>query len=211
MHLELTESPDDLPGLARVRLAAFSHDDLNKAMYPLDTPAAMKQWYMEREAAERTCKFSRKVAIVDSDTKEIIAYAKWHFPGEHNTAGACSGNPSSVPPPDGTNVGLLARFRREMETMQQKHYRRDTDITLTTLVTHPDHRGRGSASMLLRWGIERADALRARIYVDATDVSVHLYEKYGWKVVDEIEIDLDASSEITSTYILKGMVREYLK
>ena len=44
--------------------------------------------------------------------------------------------------------------------------------------------------MLLRSGLEKIDAESAKAWLEATPQGRTLYEKFGWKVVDEMMFDL---------------------
>jgi WD repeat-containing protein 48 len=68
----------------------------------------------------------------------------------------------------------------------------DPYFMLNTLATHPDHQGRGAASMLLDWGLGKADREGLVTYLDATGVGKPVYEKRGFKVVRSIEWDREA-------------------
>lgn len=63
---------------------------------------------------------------------------------------------------------------------------------LDLLATVPSHQGRGVGSALLRWGIEKADELQTRIYLEATSEGLPVYLKYGWEPVEKIVLDLEA-------------------
>jgi len=61
---------------------------------------------------------------------------------------------------------------------------------LHALAVHPDYQGRGCASMLVRWGIEKADASVRKCYLESTPVAYDLYCKHSWVTVDEIVLGL---------------------
>jgi WD repeat-containing protein 48 len=65
----------------------------------------------------------------------------------------------------------------------------DTYFMLNSLATHPDHRGRGAASLLLDWGTKKADEEGLIAYLDATGVGKGLYEKAGFEVRKVLEWD----------------------
>ena len=60
------------------------------------------------------------------------------------------------------------------------------------MMTLPEYQGQGLASMLLRQGLKEIDAQGRRCYLEATPVGLPIYIHLGWKVVDEIKIDLGA-------------------
>lgn len=60
---------------------------------------------------------------------------------------------------------------------------------------------------MLRWGIERADAVQARIYLEATPEGYPLYCKYGWKTVEHAILDYSSVGGVgTQAFII--MIRE---
>ncbi|KAF7170549.1 hypothetical protein CNMCM6106_005183 [Aspergillus hiratsukae] len=56
------------------------------------------------------------------------------------------------------------------------------------LGTQPGYHGRGLASRLLRWGLERADEVGLETYLSSSPAGRPLYEKYGFRVVEEREV-----------------------
>lgn len=62
-------------------------------------------------------------------------------------------------------------------------------LVLELLCVLPEYQRIGIGSAFLKWGIEKADASNARIYLEATMEGVPAYLKHGWKVVEEIQLD----------------------
>ena len=58
-------------------------------------------------------------------------------------------------------------------------------LVLNICFTHPEYRRHGVGRMLMDWGLERADRLGLETYVDATEEGKKLYDKYGFRVVNE--------------------------
>lgn len=82
-------------------------------------------------------------------------------------------------------MALLTPLREaQASIMGSKPY-----LMLNTLATHPDHHKRGAATMLLKWGLERADELGLDMYLDTSRVARPIYEKYGFELVKGIEFD----------------------
>jgi GNAT superfamily N-acetyltransferase len=48
------------------------------------------------------------------------------------------------------------------------------------LSTHPDHERRGAGSMLMKWGIDIADNLGMKAFVQGSRVGKQLYESHGF-------------------------------
>lgn len=54
------------------------------------------------------------------------------------------------------------------------------------ICTHPKDRYRGTASLMLQWGLDRADELDYDMYVEAADsTGGHVYRKFGFVQVDK--------------------------
>lgn len=54
---------------------------------------------------------------------------------------------------------------------------------LNIIFTHPDYRRQGIADIIMKWGIEKADAMGVEMWLDATEYGVPLYQKHGFVVV----------------------------
>ncbi|KAL8713207.1 MAG: hypothetical protein Q9220_002728 [cf. Caloplaca sp. 1 TL-2023] len=94
--------------------------------------------------------------------------------------------------PEGTNVKMFDAFYEQQNRLRDKHVDSTRDYILRAIITHPAYYGRGLATMLLRQGLERIDAERARCYLEATPAGKSIYDKLGWAVVDHIQTDLAA-------------------
>jgi GNAT superfamily N-acetyltransferase len=66
----------------------------------------------------------------------------------------------------------------------------DTLPVLLVFAVHPDYQRQGIGSLLLQWGLEKADELAANIWLTSTPQAVSMYEKNGWTVMERNEIDL---------------------
>jgi WD repeat-containing protein 48 len=60
---------------------------------------------------------------------------------------------------------------------------------LNQLGTHPDHQGRGAASLMLNWGLNKADKEGLVTYLVATVPGRPVYEKRGFELVSALEWD----------------------
>lgn len=61
---------------------------------------------------------------------------------------------------------------------------------LGMIVTSPDYRRRGAASLLLRWGIEKADERGVEIYLESSVAGRPLYEKFGLRPLKVFEFNM---------------------
>jgi hypothetical protein len=60
--------------------------------------------------------------------------------------------------------------------------------------------------MLVRWGVEKADAVGRKCYLESTPAAYSLYRKFGWADVDEIVLDLGKYGK--GEHSIKIMMRE---
>ncbi|PYH43731.1 acyl-CoA N-acyltransferase [Aspergillus saccharolyticus JOP 1030-1] len=90
--------------------------------------------------------------------------------------------------PPGTNRAVQQRFWGQLERLKGL-YVREGDFALELLATLPEEQGKGVASGLLRWGLERADRVNARVYLEATEEGYPIYRKYGWRDLEPFELD----------------------
>jgi GNAT superfamily N-acetyltransferase len=57
--------------------------------------------------------------------------------------------------------------------------------------TAPEYRKRGAGSMHLEWGTKVADQHSLVCWLEASPMSVSLYEKHGFKTVGTVTMELD--------------------
>ncbi|TVY89155.1 hypothetical protein LAWI1_G005798 [Lachnellula willkommii] len=140
---------------------------------------------------------ARYLKIIDEETGEIISMARWHWypdgysytQGIHwETHNAVEGRPW----PKGMNVELhnwiLVARDAEREHWQEKG---QPCWILMHLVTRASQRGRGAASMLVEWGVERARKDGVPAYLEAGALAIPLYAKHGFRQIgDLLRIDL---------------------
>lgn len=74
----------------------------------------------------------------------------------------------------------------------------ETDLDI--LGTHPKHHGRGIASQLLKWGLERADRDGLEVFLSASPAGKPIYEKKGFRVVEMEEV----ARGYVQSYMLRG-------
>ncbi|KAF5858192.1 hypothetical protein ETB97_004694 [Aspergillus alliaceus] len=78
--------------------------------------------------------------------------------------------------------------------LQQKSHsfiKLSEDAVLDYLATDPEQQGKGVGTQLLKWALQKADTLNARMYLEASEVGYPLYQKHGWKLVEEIVLDFE--------------------
>ncbi|KAK4078271.1 uncharacterized protein Triagg1_3287 [Trichoderma aggressivum f. europaeum] len=75
---------------------------------------------------------------------------------------------------------------------------------LKLLHTDPDHQKRGAGGQCLKWGTAEADRLGLVSYLEASEEGRPLYEKYGFKEVDRVVVDLTkwGGTEPATAYLM---------
>ncbi|KAL1986721.1 hypothetical protein VTN96DRAFT_5926 [Rasamsonia emersonii] len=53
---------------------------------------------------------------------------------------------------------------------------------LELLGTVQDYQDKGAASLLINWGLQRADEERVECYIDSSPQAISIYERFGWVV-----------------------------
>ena len=64
-----------------------------------------------------------------------------------------------------------------------------TLAVLAICFVHPAHRRRGAGSLLLNWGVQKADELDLETFIEAAQPGIPLYLSHGFKEVEEYWID----------------------
>ncbi|TVY27417.1 hypothetical protein LHYA1_G004184 [Lachnellula hyalina] len=140
---------------------------------------------------------ARYLKIIDEETGEIISMARWHwYPNGYSytegihweTHNAVEGRPW----PKGMNVELhnFVLTSRDSQRQQWQEEGKPCWI-LMHLVTRASQRGKGAASMLIQWGVDRARKDGVPAYLEAGALAIPLYAKHGFRQIgDPIRIDL---------------------
>ncbi|KAI8936196.1 hypothetical protein NX059_006627 [Plenodomus lindquistii] len=125
----------------------------------------------------------------------VIAIGVWSMQNITNPAGYgedVSAEKEQKPPysPPGTRLDVLMSLLTPIRTAQLDIMgTSEPYFMLNGLVTHPEHRGRGAAGMLLEWGLEKADDEGLVTYLDCTEMGRPMYERRGWSLVREVVWD----------------------
>ena len=63
-------------------------------------------------------------------------------------------------------------------------------ILMHGLAVLPEWQGKGVGKRLLEWGIREADKKGLDCWVDASEAALGFFEKFGWKQVGSVEVNL---------------------
>ncbi|GCB23700.1 hypothetical protein AAWM_06585 [Aspergillus awamori] len=187
----------DAPHLANINVVSFNHQASWAALFPnVDVPGTLPLKTARCLDKLRSPQV-HVVAAVDDDSGKIIGYSRWLFPKDYETSvvelssegvDALAAHEDGKAYPEGINMGIYQAFKDLLAEMHRLHFE-EGDIMLEFLATLPEAQGKGVGTALLQWGIERADAMNARVYLEATEDGYPLYWKHGWRDLQVARLD----------------------
>ncbi|KAJ6014187.1 hypothetical protein N7540_008778 [Penicillium herquei] len=209
----------DAPELGILNVDSFNARIIFPAMFPGSTQSTLHAYKAIHVMKHLANPETHVLKATDPTSGAIVGYGRWHVP-------AVLGVTPNVPElseqaqtyakdpvafaPEPMNREVYTAFRAMLEEGRKRHTT-ERDMMLDLLVTLPSYQGRGVGTALLRWGIEIADRLQVRIYLESTPEGYPLYIKYGWKKIDEATLDLsqlNSPSQGKDTFVL--MMRDPL-
>lgn len=73
--------------------------------------------------------------------------------------------------------------------------------------THSEHRRRGAGLMMMKWGLDKADAIGLDSFVEATEAGYELYKAAGFVTVDDFRADAKTETPTEEWKRLKGELK----
>jgi GNAT superfamily N-acetyltransferase len=155
-------------------------------------PSAM----VPRLAARMVKESSRFLVTRSRETGEVVAVAQWTMPVMPD-----ANNENAEPEddreerqqfedevykrnlPENSNKGLVMAFTLGLRQLREETLQGRRHFLLENLATHPDHRGKGLASRLVKWAFPVADEQQVLVYLDTASGSPaeRLYKKLGFE------------------------------
>lgn len=200
IHLAVEE---DAPRLASIEREAYADNGLSPILFPGPFPEDALQTRAQGLTQQRKDDPQIQwVKAIDSDTKEIVAWAKWEVvdkPREPKHSSRTFGQ--------GCNVQACEEYfggihQKRHELMDGKFHvckpsgsglyhvlHPDFSLVLDLLQTDPKHQGRGAGSMLIKWGTNIADKMRLPAYLESSPKAYKLYQKHGFNTIDVFTMD----------------------
>ncbi|KAJ4359837.1 uncharacterized protein N0V89_000393 [Didymosphaeria variabile] len=85
--------------------------------------------------------------------------------------------------PENSNKDLIIDFTIGLRELRESVLRGREHFLLENIATHPNHRGNGLASQLIRWVFPQADKQGALVYLDTAsdNAALRLYKKLGFQ------------------------------
>ncbi|KAH6609778.1 hypothetical protein Trco_003124 [Trichoderma cornu-damae] len=214
MHsLRLRRARDeDVPAMAALQVAAFLDSPMHKAMFPKRLrikPGIQDQleWNISRMREGLADPNLHYLVVLTEAPQEgdiIVGYAEWSAPategcgaGEREEQGKSEEERArdmeqrlARLPPFLDKGALLDANDEVMELMEKsKDAFRGEDRhkmwTLNSISVDGDYRGIGVGKMMTRWGMDRADADKAGIWIISSPLGQQLYKSLGFKQAAE--------------------------
>ncbi|BGP19236.1 hypothetical protein JCM10213_007029 [Rhodosporidiobolus nylandii] len=177
-HLQVIPAePADFPSLARIQRAAFAPTAIQRTIFggvSEDAHVAHSVSRMAKVVAHPHKALFKAVLSREGEDHAIVGMAIWELPKPEGTPDEPA-QPREWP--EGTNVELAAGFFGRLGELAPKepHYH------LSVLVVDPSYQRTGAGKALLSWGCKKADEEGLLVHLEATDLGLPLYRRYGFE------------------------------
>ncbi|KAL9487978.1 hypothetical protein ACSS6W_000255 [Trichoderma asperelloides] len=187
----------DLPLIVETYFEAFAQDPIHQRFAPRGTKSAYDFWYTSLEAEMRD-ETNHFLSVWDDSTtpETFVGFAKWIVPGAH---------PEPLPPveawPSDGDQEFSSFFFGRLNDMHHEAMGERPHWYLELLAVKPQFQGKGAASLMLKYGVEKADEDKVECFLDASPAGQPIYERYGFRVVQ-------TDTFLDGTYIQCAMRRD---
>ncbi|KAL8708173.1 MAG: hypothetical protein Q9220_006934 [cf. Caloplaca sp. 1 TL-2023] len=141
-----------------------------------------RQWEWHKDD-----KTSHWLKVVDIETDQVIGGAQWNvYQDNPYVDGMEPLEPYWWPEGEARayiSMALEQWYAPREQRMKKPH------VLLNICFVHPDFRRRGAASLLMDWGLHKADELGLESFIEAAMPAIPLYLKHEFKVMDYSWID----------------------
>ncbi|EER26466.1 GNAT family acetyltransferase, putative [Coccidioides posadasii C735 delta SOWgp] len=201
----------DLPSLGHLEIVAFPTSKYLSNTFPNADPQVLQNFKSVLLGGSLPDPEVHALVAVDPSTDQTVAYCRWTIPtaygygdaprAEISCQAAARAAKALEYAPESTNKEIYDMFASLLKAKQKVHTRED-DMILNMLCVLPEYQGRGIGKQFLKWGMEKADAKGARIYLESTPAGYPMYQKYGWEAVEECVINyVPFGGEGTQTFV----------
>jgi GNAT superfamily N-acetyltransferase len=187
--------PEDVAQIAAIQVAAFRTNRLFEVQFPTDQVIAGYQVTLENKASREILDSNIHVLVAldsRSSSRKIAAFAKWRQP-DHD--GAYEIEVEAKPRPKGTNVDFIEKWAAIVNSVYEDSMGNKKCWRLEWLVTAKEYLNQGAASMLVNWGLEKAEQDHLPIALESTAESTAYYEKRGFKIISTMRTSLEPYKE----------------
>ncbi|KAI4738525.1 hypothetical protein E4T50_11012 [Aureobasidium sp. EXF-12298] len=142
--------------------------------------------------------------VVDSETNELVSIGKFTFQYHEGEAYQDTPIEGEEPPPKRL-VDFFTWLNKKSDEFAKENFVGRPHAYLTYLITHPEHRKRGAAHMLVEKGTQLADKAGLDMYLQASQMGIPVYKKFGFEVQKVQAVDLSQYG------VDEGDTRTYMK
>ncbi|KAL1858382.1 hypothetical protein Plec18170_002580 [Paecilomyces lecythidis] len=179
----LPATSEDVPAFADIFFSAFkSH--FSDQCFP-KTPAVRKHWIqgLEKDFQDPDNIILKVIEKKDDGNNDVIvAFAKWTKPVEGK-------KPGPLPEwPEGCNAQLANEFFGNLKDGHVRLMGEKAHWFLGLLGTRPEYQGQGAGSMLLRYGLRKADEEQMDTFLEGSPDGEPVYLKYGFEVRERVTV-----------------------
>ncbi|KAJ9211975.1 hypothetical protein DTO166G4_6378 [Paecilomyces variotii] len=195
-HL-LPAKPEDIPTFADIFFSAFQSFFIHECLP--DIPS-VRNWWIKSQEKEFQDPDNIFLKIIEerekqnngSNNKEdpIVAFAKWTKPIEGR----------KIPPrpewPEGCNAQLADAFFGTLSDGHARVMGERKHWFLALLGTRPLYEGQGAGSMLLAYGLRKADEEQVDAFLEASPPGEPLYLKHGFEVQERVSVMVPVDGQL---------------
>ncbi|KAF8150320.1 acyl-CoA N-acyltransferase [Mycena galopus ATCC 62051] len=189
-----TADLDAIAAILSADAASYSEPDYR---YPYRThyPEDYLKWGMKRIEGFLDQPEKYAVLVVVSESHPVpFAYAVWDIAA---TTPSKDASDDGIDERRDANPARLREFRRVLAAASKAYFGRyaEQHLYLAFIATHPDFRRRGAASLLCRWGMDRAAASGWPVTLFATALGKKTYDSLGFATLGTETIQVEGEED----------------
>ncbi|MCJ1416060.1 hypothetical protein MMC32_002395 [Xylographa parallela] len=191
LSLEFCED-SDMPRVFAIISDAFGeHHPHISVLFPNHTTTTGRAQGAERLLQmKQNDPHARFLKVTDTATGEIVGQAIWLIYNDHEEELELSGDYWQ----NEEDRHYAAELHRGYLAPRRNVIRRAKGpvVCLDILTVDPKRQFGGAGSKLVRWGVEQADQMGAKMVVEASIFGRHLYEQNGFRVLEHCKVEVSA-------------------
>jgi len=129
-----------------------------------------------------------KAVDTDNDNR-VVGVASWAIYEKERQADEVKKSFAQPMPIPEINCQARDAFLVHINEARVKYMGTAPCVMLNSLVVHPEYQRRGIGTALMKFGVDEADRLGFRGYLEASAGGKGLYEKFGYRRVDDLVFD----------------------
>ncbi|KAF2499019.1 acyl-CoA N-acyltransferase [Lophium mytilinum] len=190
----------DLPAFTHICNAAFNNGMASKLVPKPITPEKFAAQVDKHRQSFLNDEDVTHLKVIDTDiepseeTGQMIACAKWRINLKERTEEEVEASLPKPPVGEAAQEGGRGLAEKEFVTYLANSRRKWMGARafyfLHLLVTLPQHHRRGAGTLLLKWGLDQADAAGLPTYLEASEMGRPLYARLGFEPKKETHFDL---------------------